>query len=149
MSWSSITSDEVLSEFTPTERTIIETISGSTTALDSILDRAVNSARGSMLAGGNRLSAAGTVPDQIRPEIIAIARWRWITSLPKSGMALATDARKDAHREAMDLLKEIARGDLKVELPATAIDAATPDNAIEVASANDRRATTSKLDGLL
>lgn len=149
MSWATITSEEVLSEFTPNEHTVIEAISGSTTALDSILERAVNSARGSMLAGGNRLAAEGTVPDQIRPEIIAIARWRWITSLPKSGMALATEARKDAAREAMELLKDIARGDLKVELPATAITAATPDNAIEVASANDRRATTTKLDGLL
>lgn len=149
MSWSTITAEEVLEEFTPSEKAIIEAISGSTTGLAAILDRAVGSARGSMLAGGNRVAADGTIPDQVRPEIIAMARWRWITSLPKSGLALATEARKDAYREALELFKEIARGEVKVELPDVAIAAATPDNAVQVASAADRRANATKLDGLL
>lgn len=108
MAWSTIAADEVLQEFTPQEKAALETIQGASTQLAAILARVVNSARGNILAGGNVLDAtASTIPDQLRTEIIALARWKWLTSFPQL-KSLQTDARKQAADDAQALLQLIA-----------------------------------------
>jgi len=84
--WSSIASAEVLAQFTPAERAVLNNIQAinptATTTMDGILASAVATARGCIAAGGNPLDLAGTIPDQIRQDVISIARWRWLTSFP-------------------------------------------------------------------
>lgn len=149
MSWSAITADEVLEEFNPREQAKINELQGSEDNLDSILGRVVNMVRGCVTAGGGRVDQPGTVPDQLREDVIAIARWRWIISLPASDdKTLQSDARKAAHDDAMKRLDKVSAGDIKVELPAAPVATASPSNAIEVASSQTRQFTRDKMDGL-
>lgn len=129
MSWNTITSDEVLAEFTPQEQAALKNIQQAVDNLPGILARIVNQARSSILAGGGRLDALNTIPDQLRPEVIDMARWRWLVSFPTL-KTLQTKERKDAADEAKKTLKEVARGELKVEVPGTAIATVAPVNAV-------------------
>ena len=106
--WSTIATTDILSEFTPQEQVSLNAIQGVSTALAAILSRVVNAARDSILAGGNPISpTAATIPDQVRTEIIAIARWKWLISFPQL-KNLQTDARKQAAADAEALLQLIA-----------------------------------------
>jgi hypothetical protein len=109
MAWSIIAADEVLQEFTPAERAALKNIQADFTDvnLPAILARTVNAARGSIQAGGNTLGDANTIPDQLRGEIIAIARWKLLTAFPQM-KALQTAERSRAARDATDLLQLIA-----------------------------------------
>jgi hypothetical protein len=107
VSWRSISTNEVLAEFTPQETASLDRIQGVATSLAGILDRAVNSAWDSIRAGGNTAGPAGTIPDQLRSQVITIARWKWLVSFPQLKM-LQTDARKQAAKDAEDLLQLIS-----------------------------------------
>ena len=117
MSWSTINVTEVLQEFTPQEKAAMDAIQGATTNLASILTRTVRAARGNISAGGNQLDAtADTVPDQLRADVVCIARWKWLISFPQM-KAMQTDARKADYDEAMKRLDSIANGKTAVEVP--------------------------------
>lgn len=120
MPWSTIAESDVLDEFSSQEQAALTAARAGTDKLPAILTRVVNSARGSILSGGSDLDAAGTIPDQIRTEVIDIARWRLLISYPAL-KNLQTKERKDAHDEAKKVLKEISRrtSEQKVERPAT------------------------------
>ena len=120
MPWSTIATSDVLEEFTPQEQAALQTIQNGTSQLGGILAKAVASARGSIQAGGNDLDAAGTLPDQIIPQVVAIIRWRWLVSLPKL-KPLQTEERRDAYNDGLKALDKIASGHPKVERPANAI----------------------------
>jgi len=107
MPWSAISTDEVMGELTPVELATLQNIQGTTDAISAVLDRTVGMARGCIQAGGNALGAAGTVPDQLRADIIALARWKWLISFPKL-KSMQTDERKQAGKDAEDLLQLIA-----------------------------------------
>jgi hypothetical protein len=130
MPWNAITVDDVLSEFNPTEQAKINAIQNAVDNLTPILSRAVNAARGSIIAGGNPVDAAGTIPDQLRPEVIAIARWRWLVALPGVNEALQSKDRRAAHDDAMKRLDDVAARKIKVELPGVG---GAPVNAVAVA----------------
>lgn len=147
MSWETIEADEVLQEFTPQEKTAINAVQGADTNLAGILKRAVSAARGSINAGGNPMGPVDTIPEQIIPDVIAIARWRWLVSLPAL-KALQTKERKDLADDAKATLKEIAKGEVKTEIPETRIVSTSPGNAVEMVSGNDRNRTAAKLQGL-
>lgn len=147
MSWETIAADDVLEEFTPSEKAAINAVQGADTNLAGILKRAVSSARGSIVAGGNPMGPDGTVPEQIIPDVIAIARWRWLVSLPAL-KALQTKERKDLADDGKLTLKEIAKGEVKTEIPEERIVSTSPGNAVEMVSANERNRTAAKLAGL-
>lgn len=119
MPWNPLTSDDVLEEFTPQEQAMLKNIQGvDTDTLTGIVQRVLQAMRGSILAGGGRLDVDGTIPDQLRGEAIDIIRWRFLISFPTL-KSFQTEARKKAHDEAKDTLKEIAASKMKVEAPAT------------------------------
>jgi hypothetical protein len=96
----------------------------------------VNAARGNIVAGGNQLGPAGTIPDQLRSEVIAIARWKWLNSFPQI-KSMQTAARKDAAKEAQDLLNLVASNKAdrpRVEIPdgSTAIPTKSPVGAVGI-----------------
>ncbi len=125
MSWSAITASHVLEEFTEVERAALTSAQDAVDNLNAILGRVVGMARGMISAGGNQLGAAGTVPDQVALDVIAITRYRWIAAVPKL-RALATAERKSAHDEAMKRLESIAAGTVRVEAPETPITTESP-----------------------
>jgi hypothetical protein len=156
MPWTQITTQDVLDEFANSERL---SITGSTApdSLANILDKACKSFRGAILAGGGRIGAEGAVPDQIVPDVIAYAKWRWLSALPMLEQYKTKD-RQDLYKAAEDLRRDIAAGKVKVELPddQDVQTVASPVNQIEMASRQERTTarteggrTRSRLDGLI
>jgi hypothetical protein len=124
MAWNEITDDDVLNEFTPAEKAMLNNIQGGKGNLPDVLTKVIGKVRGSIKAGGNQLdfTSATTIPDQLADETIAIARWRWLSSFPAL-KAFKTDERKKASDDAMALLERIssqATDRPRVELPAVA-----------------------------
>ena len=94
-----------------------ENIQGASNTLAGILDRTVRAARGAILAGGNTVSATdGTIPDQVRADVVAIARWKWLISFPAM-RNMQTGERKQDASDAQARLDNIANGKPKVEAP--------------------------------
>jgi len=128
MAWNEIKTDDVLNEFTPAEKAMLNNIQGNDGQLASILAKVIGKVRGSIKAGGNQLdfTTDQTIPDQLADETIAIARWRWLSSFPAL-KAFKTDERKKANDDALALLERIssqASDRPRVELPA--VTDATP-----------------------
>lgn len=142
MSWSIIAAAEVLAEFTPQEQASIAAIQGANTNLTGVLVRVVNAWRGA-ISRNQELGATNTIPADVREDVIAEARWRWLVSLP-SLKALQTKERNDLYKDALAHLKEIRAG----ELVESATDTAATKNASDY-SADTRKATATKLDGLV
>jgi predicted NBD/HSP70 family sugar kinase len=148
MSWSAITAVEVLQEFNPKEAAQIATIQGAADNLTPILARIVNAARACVIAGGGQVDQAGKIPDQLREDVISIARWRWLISLPEVNETLQSKNRRDDYDSAMKRMDDVAAGKIKIELPTAPIVQAAPDNAIEVASSQTRRFTRDQMEGM-
>jgi hypothetical protein len=151
MPWATITTDDVLAEFSLAEQT---SLTGASGALDVILANVVNSVRGQILAGGNMLSSiAQTVPDQLRDEVISIARWRFLSSVPLL-QDFKTDDRRSLYNDAMNTIRAVSMGSIKVELPndaASLLAASTTDspvNQFEQASRQPRMVTACLMRGL-
>lgn len=128
MAWNEITDADVLNEFTPAEKALLNNIQGGKGNLPDVLAKVIGKVRGSIKAGGNQLdfTSETTIPDQLADETISIARWRWLSSFPAL-KPLKTDERKKANDDAMALLERIssqASDRPRVELPA--ITDATP-----------------------
>lgn len=123
MSWSSITADDVLSEFTPDEAESLRTIQGAEADpvdnLPLILARTVAEVRDYIRSGGYALDTTGTtLPLGLHSDAIAIARWRWLISMPQL-KSLETDVREKAFKRALAKLDKIAGSNFAVEPPAS------------------------------
>lgn len=130
MSWSVITETDVLSEFNPKEQALIANIQNAADNLAPILQRVVNAARACVVAGGSQVDQPGTIPDQLRMDVISVARWKWLISLPEVNETLQSKNRKDAHDDAMKRLDDVAAGKIKIELPADPVVQNAPVNAV-------------------
>lgn len=117
MPWTVPTAANALTEFNSDEKAQVDTLTGDSANLATILARVVAQVRGDIRAGGYPLDADTTkIPDSLHGDCIAIARWRLLISLPKSE-ELQTEHRKAAFTEAIEKLKRIAAGDYGVEQP--------------------------------
>jgi hypothetical protein len=116
MAWKTVTVQDVLGELTVQEQAALKGLEGAGDQLPQILARVVNAARGAIRAGAYRLGEDGTTPDQLDMEIIAMARWRWLTAFPQL-QRLQTRDRRDAHDEALARLDLIARQKIAIEPP--------------------------------
>ena len=120
MSWRPIYLTDLFSEMTDTEVALLKNIQSSPDAdkLTGLLQKVVRAARGAIQAGGNSVDLDETLlPDQVISDVIAIARWKWLTSFPVL-KAFQTDARKTAADEAQKRLDNMATaGKPKVEPP--------------------------------
>ena len=114
MSWNTIAASDVLTEFTPQEQASLNAIQGSSGNLGSILTNVIALARGNIRAGGYTLAPGSTIPDQLRLDVIAIARWRWLASLPAL-KSIQTDYRKEQYTEAMKRLDMVANQKINIE----------------------------------
>jgi hypothetical protein len=116
MAWNTLATGDVTAEILPDEVAALNSVQGSSTVLAGILANVIAETQASILAGGNQIGQAGTVPDQIREDVIAIARWRWFAALPKTD--LQSDARRAQYEEALKRIGTIRSGREKVEIPA-------------------------------
>ncbi len=153
MPWQAITADQALAGFSPQERGFLANTFGSLQAVSdaaaTIVTDEVSALQGAVIAGGGRQGPVGTTPDQLRPDVLAIIRWRLLLTYPSLKL-LQTDARKAAFDTATDKITKVANGDLKVELPdsATAQNNRAPVDGIQVASADRRQFTRKGMKGL-
>ncbi len=118
MSWSVAPSvEDVRSEFTASEGSALTRLQGGTDALPLILDRAIAEVRDAIRAGGYDLDEAGTLPLGLHSDCIAIARWRWLITLPDAAKPLQTEGRKSAFESAQKKLAKISNQEWAVEPP--------------------------------
>jgi hypothetical protein len=128
MSWETITTDDVLAQFTYDETNSIATQQGSGSGpiqnLDGILSAVVAEVRDYIRSGDYDLDDdETTIPEGLFNDAIAICRWRALISLPKTP-EMQSDVRKAAFDDAMAKLNRISESDFGVE-PPTGIDAVT------------------------
>lgn len=145
MSWRTITGTEAEQEFSPAEKAAID-VATQGAVFASILERVVDFIRGACLAGSGQVGAAGTIPDLLRMDCVAIARWRWLCSIP-SLKALQSEERKALHDEGTKRIEKVASGDLKIENPDTAGTETASTGNSEIVT-NSTRPTSTTLDGL-
>jgi hypothetical protein len=124
MAWNTLATGDVTAEILPDEVSALNSIQGSSTVLAGILANVIAETQASILAGGNQIGQAGTVPDQIREDVIALARWRWFAALPETD--LQSDARRAQYEEAIKRIEKIRSGREKVEIPANPQNVAGP-----------------------
>lgn len=119
MAWTELTAQMVLDQFTEDEASAIEAVQGGVESkLPGILQKTIDQARGDIIAGGYDLDPdTTTLPDGLHNDVIAIARWNLLTSIPALA-ELQTEARKDKNEKALEKLGEIATGKRRVEPPA-------------------------------
>ncbi len=135
--WSTITSDDVLGEFTPVETATLNGIQAATDNLGNLIGRVVNQVRKAYRDGGREVAfTSDTIPDSERSRVIAIARWKWLISFPKL-TSMQTDERRKAWEEADNYFNAIAKREIKGEGGAQPFNAAP------------RQATRGKLSGLI
>jgi hypothetical protein len=118
MSWPTApTAADVRSEFTPAESALLQRLQGDVDNLPAVVARAVAEVRDAIRSGGYDLGETGTLPLGLHADCIAIARWRWLLSLPGAGADLQTEVRERACKASLDKLKLIATQKYAVEPP--------------------------------
>jgi hypothetical protein len=130
MSWNTLATTDVTAEILPDEVTALNTVQGSTSILAGILANVVAEVQASILVGGNQIDQVGTVPDQIREDVIAMVRWKWFASLPKTD--LQSDFRRQQYDEAVKRLGDIRKGSEKVEIPLNPQNVCGPSHRMEI-----------------
>ena len=140
-SWNTITTADVLAEFSAAEQSSLtgQAASGS---LDTILANVVAETRGAITVGGNPVDQTGTnIPDSIRMAVVSVTRWRWISSIPML-QDFKTKDREDLYREGVETLNAVRSGRLRTEQPDNPADLAlappSPVNSIQTASHQHR-----------
>jgi hypothetical protein len=150
MAWIPLTSANVLAALTGPEVTALQTAalgSGQPDPLADMISKVIQEVRG-YVAGNqmNRLGASGTIPEELEADAIAIIRYRALNRLPDVG--LLTEARRAEYRDAIAHLKDIARGLMRIELPATPTTQIIAGPAVQLASKQKRELTRRKMRGL-
>jgi hypothetical protein len=116
MPWNTLAPTDITAEILPDEITMLNTIQGSSSILATILATMTAEIQAQILVGGNQIGQPGTIPDQIRSDAIALVRWKWFCSLPKTD--LQSDFRRAQFDEAVKRMEKSRDDKEKVEIPA-------------------------------
>jgi hypothetical protein len=141
MAWNTLTTADITAEILPDEVNALNTVQGSAAILTALLSTVTAEVQAQILVGGNQIGPAGTVPDQIRSDAIALVRWKWFCSLPKTD--LQSDFRQAQYEEAIKRMKEIREGREKVEIPAQTQGVSGPSFRMEAVRRGHRLGTHS------
>jgi hypothetical protein len=141
MPWNTLATTDITAEILPDEVTALNTIQGSTSILSAILSTVTAEIQAQILVGGNQIGQPGTVPDQIRSDAIAMARWKWFCSLPKTD--LQSDFRRAQYDEAVKRMEKIREGREKVEIPVQPQNVTGPSFRMEAIRRGHRLSTRS------
>lgn len=118
MTWLLLSTEDVLDGFTPVEQQLLERIQDSTARLANHTARAAAEFRQAISDAGTSLGSTsdGYLPPGFTAHAAALARWRWLISLPQA-KALQTPERKEAAEKADTLIADIASGKRPVAAP--------------------------------
>jgi hypothetical protein len=141
MSWNTLATTDITAEILPDEVTMLNTIQGSSSILSTILSTMTSEILAQILVGGNQIGQPGTVPDQIRSDAIALVRWKWFCSLPKTD--LQSEFRRAQYDEAVQRMAKIREGHEKVEIPAQPQNVTGPSFRVEAIRRGHRLGTHS------
>lgn len=123
MSWITLTADDVLRSLTGAERSAVRTAAtaeGQADPLLEILGDVVREVRGYVAANtANTLGDGATIPDELKNAALSRARFESLTRLPV-GRSLLTEDRVKANEQAIQLLRDVARGAFRIAQPVTA-----------------------------
>ena len=146
--WNTVTTQAVMSRFSDAEKSALAALQSAPDQIARVLCDVTDSVRGKIKAGGNRLGPDGTVPNSLKLEVVSLALWLWITGFSKNEK-LQTDGRKQNYLDALAVLKDVAAGKQKIELPdpGETDSTAAPTNAIQVASRDRRIFKSDKMKG--
>lgn len=149
MSWDTVTTDDIMAEFNTDEAAAYKNMQDDGDGLASVLANVTKSVRGKIKSGGGQLGPDGTLPNSLITEVVSIVIWRWIAAFTKNEK-LQTDGRFSLYKDANVTLRDIAKGELKVELPdptnpADTDTSASPVNAVGIIRPG-RRVRTSQFD---
>ncbi len=117
--WQVLAASEVLSELTTSERLGLQKLLGTAEPpASAIVERVIAEVRDYIRSGGYAIdeSADNTLPLGLHSDAIAIARWRYLISIP-AAKTLQTDARKEAVEHALEKLAKVAAQEFAVEPP--------------------------------
>lgn len=109
MAWRILTSADVLNKFTTNEVTLLKNSAGSVVdKLTTHLNDTIGKFLGAMSANGHSVRAGGSVPDQVRDNILAYATWTWLNDF--SGLKThCTDAREMAYEKACTVFDKLCQ----------------------------------------
>lgn len=93
---------------TAAEQAMLQAASGVTSKLPERLTDAVSQFIGAMYAAGYPVLKDGSVPDQIRNHVMALAVWEWLKDFPQLKM-FQTDQRKNAAADAEKIYEKICQ----------------------------------------
>jgi hypothetical protein len=102
--WVTLTGDDI--RLLDTEKTIMEGVSP-LQDLDTVVTSACNYVRGYLMSGGNTMEAAPAVPPEVKDDVIAIARYRYLAQEPTG--TLISEVRKQEYADALAHLRDIAK----------------------------------------
>jgi hypothetical protein len=114
MAWKQITDADVLEEVSPPEAAMMKAAAGDKAAV--FVARAIAEVRGAILGGGYPVGDAGTLPEGLHSDALALARWRWLIAFPALAK-LQTKERKDAFEAAQRRLQAIQDREYGPESP--------------------------------
>ena len=126
--WIQLTADDIKTRLSGPE---LDALSGYALAdgqadpLPDVISQVTDEARGYIAArAGNVLGQPGTLPAQVRGAVIAIVRWRLAGRLAIGGAEklLRSETRQAEYQDAVQFLKDIAAGKIKVDQPVNAAD---------------------------
>jgi len=153
MAWIPLTELEVQSRLTAAELTALKTaaIAGSQTA-SAILAAAINTVIGEVrgyVAKKNTLGEAGTIPDELEATALALIRRHLFTRLPNM-KALFDDLRQQEAKDALQRLRDAAKGDFVIVPPVEAAPEAEQagGNGTQLVNSRPRIATRKTMAGL-
>lgn len=114
--WTRATGEDVLSEFTPAEQSVIAAMVEDST-INAIVFRTAMEVRDAIASGGYPLDPdEESIPGGLTNALISIARWRLLVSAP-SFKQLQTEERHDLYKDAIEKLALIAQHKIVPELP--------------------------------
>jgi len=118
MPWTALTEAGALKEgFNPSEQAALTAVAGAVDGFADILTSGILEARGICEGAGYTLDAdVTTLPDALRPHVIALARWRWLITVPEFRQ-MQTEERKLAAERAEEVLDKVAAGDFPIAPP--------------------------------
>ena len=139
--WNTLATTDITAEILPDEVTLLNSIQGSSSILSTILSTVTAEIQAGILVGGNQIGQPATVPDQIRSDAIAMVRWKWFCSLPKTD--LQSDFRRAQYDEAVKRIEKIRDGKEKVEIPSQPQNVTGPSFRMEAIRRGHRLSTHS------
>lgn len=108
MSWRQLTAANIQGRMTASEQSLLKAAAGGALKLNERLQDAVQQFIGAMSAAGYPVLKDGSVPDQIRNHVMAMAVWEWLKDFPQLKM-FQTDQRKNAAADAEKVYEKICQ----------------------------------------